>query len=77
MGLQAAGIDFKITRNGVVVGKGSTSSNDLPQVRKALLAAVEQYTQSEQFEKDTYRLGGEFNIRVDYLVNTVMPGISY
>ena len=75
MGLQAAGIDFKITRNGVVVGKGSTSSNDLPQVRKALLAAVEQYTQSEQFEKDTYELGGEFNIRVDYLINTLMPSL--
>jgi pyridoxal biosynthesis lyase PdxS len=77
MGLQAAGIDFKITRNGTVVGKGSTLSNDPQEQRKALLAAVEQYTQTEQFEKDTDRLGGEFSIRVDYLVNTVMPGISY
>lgn len=72
MGLKCVGVDFKIRRNGVIVGKGSAGM--VPGNRKqALIKAIEQYIDSEQFERDTDSLGGDFTIQVEYLVDTVMP----
>lgn len=72
MGLKCVGVDFKVRRNGVVVGNGSAGMGP-GNYKQALIKAIEEYADSEQFEKDIYSLGNDFTIQVEYLVDTVMP----
>ena len=62
MSLLSKGATYKIIRNGEVLGTGTTESNSIVDHRKAVAEAFRQYTETMQFEEDTYQLSGNYNV---------------
>lgn len=72
MGLECTGVRFKLLRNGVAVGEGSADMTP-GGYKRALIKAVEEYAETDQFKRDTYRLYQSFTIQVQCSFDTAMP----
>jgi hypothetical protein len=56
----------------VAVGEGSADMT-MGGYKQALVKAIEEYAETEQFKKDTYQLYQSFTIQVQCSFDTAMP----